>query len=520
MCKAVKMFFYFVFINLFLLNINISYSQFLQNLTKLSFGNDRNPSFRIRDDGYNISNIPFEFLIYERLNGNSINILVSKININGALDSGYYLTNNAYTNINPSIAYYFLRYYASEISTAIAVWETDKNGNKDIYARIYKQSQGWLPEFAIDNSVGDEANPKSAMFNENTYAIVYQSATDIKLKLINTDNQSVLLDTNLTSGINEVCRNPYIVISQGSSSTLYITYEREYSANQNSIYCLKSSLPAPLNFSIDTVRYSGVNYNAGIVPMLSPYLFLYETNKNGKRNIFGTQIKFNGQSSVSYEVLTSQYFDMWGYSGTEFILGKSTTNGVFAFISKQNNSLYAKVKMSGFWGDSLSTLISNDTNFKSKTCFSTAQSVPNTGCYRYWIVFGKNVSPSESGIYGTTFTSCAMNIVRVSGEIPTSFSLLQNYPNPFNPSTKIKFEIPILSFPHPSNALEQGSGGNLVQLKVFDVMGREVQTLVNEKLQAGSYEVKFDGSKFNSGVYFYKLQTEDFVQTKKMLMIK
>jgi hypothetical protein len=59
-----------------------------------------------------------------------------------------------------------------------------------------------------------------------------------------------------------------------------------------------------------------------------------------------------------------------------------------------------------------------------------------------------------------------------------------------------------------------------VRLVVYDVQGREVQTLVNEKLSAGTYEVKFDGSMLNSGVYFYKLMTDGFTETKKMLMIK
>ncbi len=499
------MFFCFIFVNIFLLNINISYSQFLQNLKRLSFGNDRNPSFRVRDDGYNMSYIPFEFLIYERVNGNASNILVSRINTEGALDSGYYLTNNGFANVNPSIGYYFRNLLPSEITTALAVWETYKSGNKDIYARIYKQSQGWLPEFAIDSSAGEQVNPKTAMFNENIYSVVYQSTNDIKLKLINAENQSVLLDTNLTSEINEVCRNPYIVILQGSSPAMFITYEREFSANQNSIYCLKSPLPAPLNFMIDTVRYSGVNYNAGMAPMFLPYLFLYESYKNGKRNVFGTEIKFNGQSSVSHDVLTSQYFDMWGYSGSGFILGKSITNGVYAFILKQSNSLYAKVKMGGFWGDSVTALISNDTNYKSRTGFSTAQAVPNTGCFRYWIVFGKNLSPSESGIYGTTFTSCAMNVVEVSGEVPSSYSLSQNYPNPFNPSTVISYQLPVISE---------------VVIKVFDVQGREVETLVNERLQAGTYSTQWDANAYPSGVYFYRMVTENFVKTNKMTLIK
>ena len=78
-----------------------------------------------------------------------------------------------------------------------------------------------------------------------------------------------------------------------------------------------------------------------------------------------------------------------------------------------------------------------------------------------------------------------IGVQNISSEVPVSYSLGQNYPNPFNPVTKIKFSI--VSSPHVL-------GGNLVQLKVYDVMGREVQTLVNESLKPGTYEVTFDGS--------------------------
>ena len=90
-------------------------------------------------------------------------------------------------------------------------------------------------------------------------------------------------------------------------------------------------------------------------------------------------------------------------------------------------------------------------------------------------------------------------------DIPSSFSLGQNYPNPFNPSTIVRFSIPFVS---------------QVSLKVYDVMGREVQSLVNERMQAGSYEVKFDGSNLNSGVYFYRIVTDKFSDTKRMLLLK
>ena len=93
----------------------------------------------------------------------------------------------------------------------------------------------------------------------------------------------------------------------------------------------------------------------------------------------------------------------------------------------------------------------------------------------------------------------------ISTEIPSAFSLNQNYPNPFNPRTVISFQLSAVSD---------------VVLKVYDIMGREVQTLVNEKLQSGTFETTFDGSSLNSGVYFYKLTTDGFAETRRMLLIK
>ncbi|MBS1494798.1 MAG: T9SS type A sorting domain-containing protein [Bacteroidetes bacterium] len=94
-----------------------------------------------------------------------------------------------------------------------------------------------------------------------------------------------------------------------------------------------------------------------------------------------------------------------------------------------------------------------------------------------------------------------------STNIPDKFSLSQNYPNPFNPSTKINYEI-------------KNSG--FVSLKVFDLLGKEVAALVNEKQNAGSYAVDFNSSEYNlpSGIYFYTLNAGEFKETKKMVLIK
>ncbi|MBN8586323.1 MAG: choice-of-anchor J domain-containing protein [Ignavibacteria bacterium] len=93
----------------------------------------------------------------------------------------------------------------------------------------------------------------------------------------------------------------------------------------------------------------------------------------------------------------------------------------------------------------------------------------------------------------------------INSEIPNKFNLLQNYPNPFNPITNIKFAIPTTG---------------LVKLTVFDILGREVATLLNEVKPAGNYLVDYDASALSSGVYFYRLEAGDFTDTKKMLLVK
>jgi hypothetical protein len=90
--------------------------------------------------------------------------------------------------------------------------------------------------------------------------------------------------------------------------------------------------------------------------------------------------------------------------------------------------------------------------------------------------------------------------------------LEQNYPNPFNPATVIRYAIP--------GAGGQGLGTSNVRLVVYDLLGREVAVLVNEKKVPGSYEVTFDGAGLASGVYFYRLTAGSFVQTHKMLLIR
>jgi hypothetical protein len=92
-----------------------------------------------------------------------------------------------------------------------------------------------------------------------------------------------------------------------------------------------------------------------------------------------------------------------------------------------------------------------------------------------------------------------------TGKVPTEFLILQNWPNPFNPSTKIRYSVP-----QSSNVI----------IKVFDILGNELETLVNESKQTGTYELTWYAEDLTSGVYIYRLQAASFVETKKMMLMK
>jgi hypothetical protein len=101
--------------------------------------------------------------------------------------------------------------------------------------------------------------------------------------------------------------------------------------------------------------------------------------------------------------------------------------------------------------------------------------------------------------------STTTNVKGFGNNIPNALALDQNYPNPFNPSTKIQFEIPEAQF---------------VTLKVYNLLGQEVATLINERLEAGRYRAEFDAANLPSATYFYRLQAGNFSQAKKMTVLK
>jgi hypothetical protein len=161
-------------------------------------------------------------------------------------------------------------------------------------------------------------------------------------------------------------------------------------------------------------------------------------------------------------------------------------NGNYYFSSWATNSIH----------------IYNTTFTNPPDLFSSGHNGPSNLCFNSKdnIIAIPNFNSNSISLISITPTSVGEN-----NPSPSEFKLLQNYPNPFNPETKIAFHLPVHSF---------------ISLKVYDVLGNEIATLVNEEKHAGTYEVIFSGRGLATGFYYYQIKAESYVKTKKMLCLK
>jgi len=154
-----------------------------------------------------------------------------------------------------------------------------------------------------------------------------------------------------------------------------------------------------------------------------------------------------------------------------------------------------------------STNIINDSVSSSQ--YNIPTGILNMNTTYYWRARGRIYFLTHwiHGSWSTTwsFTTRTTNINTLSTEIPKEYKLHQNHPNPFNPTTKIMFDLPKASS---------------TKLIIYDILGKEIVTLINEKLNAGYFEIPFSGNQLSSGVYFYRLETDNFVSVKRFVLIK
>jgi len=200
-----------------------------------------------------------------------------------------------------------------------------------------------------------------------------------------------------------------------------------------------------------------------------------------------------------------------GYNGTNYaLLGTSIT----PLIVKPSNNFWGTLSFNvntSAPGTSIQVDVLNDNNVIIVSGVATGTFLNNIGVTQNYNSiklkarlinsFG-NQTPI---LYDWSVQWTTSDIRTISENIPQEFYLSQNYPNPFNPTTKINFDVPQNEF---------------ITLKIYDNLGKEIVTLVNEKLSPGSYSVDWNASEYPSGVYFYRLSTGNFTQTKRMILLK
>jgi len=287
------------------------------------------------------------------------------------------------------------------------------------------------------------------------------------------DTIYVLMTNNLTA-TNENLRLRYVPLSGIGTATTWKQYNPASTSDNEFMGTLainRQDTSIGVMFTktvggIDNIYYTYAS--TGSVPWVEGVALTTGTN-NAKFSSMQCQEK-QGAYRVSY-ISTGSAYDTVKYTSTfTFASGFAT----FTTVNVNNSA---------------STLKAPDVIGRQASSASYNGGVLFAGATRALWYDGSNLTPT--GIHNT--------------ELPVNYILAQNYPNPFNPSTTINFEIPKAEF---------------VTLKVYDVLGKEVTTIINGIMQAGKHQTVFDASKLSSGIYFYKLTTNNFSDVKKMMLIK
>jgi len=286
------------------------------------------------------------------------------------------------------------------------------------------------------------------------------------------------------------------------SGNIYVTGSSNDNNSQGSCATIKYNSNGVQQW---VARYRGTN---------NSYAFGYAIKSDAAGNVYVTGYSFN--NVTDYDYLTIKY----NSSGDELwaVNYNGTANGtdIADVIAVDNfDNIYVSGRSKGTGSDDDYLTIKYDSS--GNELWTKRYNGPGNGNDRptslkiddngnlYLTGYSLGSGSSTDYDYATIKYSQSVGINQISTIIPEKFSISQNYPNPFNPTTKIKFDL---------------KNSSLVKIVVFDMIGKEVATLVNENLSAGSYESNFDGSKLTSGIYFYRIETENYSEVKKMTLLK
>ena len=422
--------------------------------------------------------------------GNLSNFLLIKYNSSGSLkwiseydgpdssnDNGKKITVDNYGNA----------YITGESFDNVKDWD---------YATVKFNSNGiqqWVQRYNGEWGIGSDYPSAIVLDNSgNVFVTGYSqgSATGFDYLTIKYSSEGVEKWVKRYNGPGNGYDVPYAIASD-SLANVYVTGESWSSSSFKDYATLKYTSSGVLAWEM---RYSGP-LNTDIAT---------DIEVDSSRNVYVTG--YSSGTTTQFDYCTIKY------SQPQLI------PSIPILYSPQNGAILEVINPLLYWGisqyaESYNVQVSADSSFSSTvydsnniviTEFQIPENGLNNNTTYYWRVSATNFAGTSQWSTVRHFTTILTGISE-KNEMPKKFRLYNNYPNPFNPNTKIKFDIPKSAF---------------VKLLVYDVLGKEVATIVNESLKPGKYERTFDAIKYPSGVYFYKLSSGDFSEVKKQVLIK
>jgi Secretion system C-terminal sorting domain/BNR repeat-like domain len=422
------------------------------------------------------------------------------------------------------------------------IWEDGRDGNEEIY---YKRSTdgglSWSTDVRLTNNTAVSYSPSITVSGSVLHVVWYDDRdgnNEIYYKRSTDGGISWGADTRLSS-------TPYVseaTTVAASGSNVHVVWADERDGNREIYY--KRSSNDGLNWETDFRLTNNTGYSEApsITVSGSNVHVAWQDNRDGNFEVYYKRSTDGGTtwgpdtrltnapgnslrtfSTVSGTAVHVVWMDERDGNWEIYYKRDPTGNPLSVppsppnLISPPNGSYNEPSSVRFIWNrplsavtyriqialDSLFTnMIYNDSTLTDSTIVVANLTVDK---YYWWRVNAKNAfgtsQYSDIWIFGTF----PVGLKGTGTDIPDKFMLYNNYPNPFNPVSKIRFDI--------------AKTGNVI-LKVYDMRGQEISTLVNGQLKPGTYEAEFDGSNYSSGVYFYGLETADFAETKKMVLIK
>jgi hypothetical protein len=384
---------------------------------------------------------------------------------------------------------------ASNGNNVFAVWFDERDGNPEIY---YKRSTdggiSWEADTRLTNTNAQSNVPSIALSGSDVH-VVWRDSQDGNAEIYHkhsTDNgTSWGMDTRLS---NNTSASDFPSVSV-SGSDVHVVW-RDFRNNDDEIY-YKHSTDNGTSWGLETrlTNSSGLSEEPSVSTSGSFVHVAWYDNRNGNVEIY---YKRSTDSGTSWGVDTR----LTNNSGTSYEPSISVSGSVVHLVWRDDRDgnfeiYYKRSTDSG-------TSWEADTQLTSNDYFSWYPSVASSGLGVH-VVWQDIRNGNWEIYYKRNPTGNVTGIENNNSELPIAFMLEQNYPNPFNPSTNFEFRIAQSGF---------------VSLKIFDLLGRDVATLLSEKMEAGTYNKQFDAKDLTSGVYFYQLQVDNFVETKKFILMK